>query len=271
MPRLSIRAQFDSLRQRNQIALMPFVPAGYPDLETTAAVLPAIEAGGASLIEIGIPFSDPIADGPTIQAAFTEALAKKLKVADVLRTVAAVRPKVSIPLVAMLSYSIVFRYGLERFLKEAKSAGFDALILPDLPPPEAQRVCESIRGAGLETVLLIAPTTTPPRRKEIAALCSGFVYYLSVSGITGERDQLPSDLAANVAELKSLTDRPICVGFGIHKAEQVAQLAKIADGAIVGSAIVKRMKRMKQHADEGPAAVAKAVEEYCRELLRLAR
>src|ERR1700722_6079778 len=176
MPRLSISAQFDLLRQRKQIALMPFVPAGYPDLATTAAVLPAIEAAGASLIEIGIPFSDPIADGPTIQAAFTEALAKKLKVADVLRTVAAVRPKVSIPLVAMLSYSIVFRYGLERFLKDAKSAGFDALILPDLPPPEAQRVCEAIRAAGLDTVLLIAPTSTPQRRKEIASLCSGFVY-----------------------------------------------------------------------------------------------
>jgi len=268
MPRLSIRAQFDALPQRKLIALMPFVPAGYPDLETTAAVLPAIEAAGASLIEIGIPFSDPIADGPTIQAAFTEALAKKLKVADVLRTVAAVRPKVSIPLVAMLSYSIVFRYGLERFLKDAKSAGFDALILPDLPPPEAQRVCESIRAAGLDTVLLIAPTSTPQRRKEIASLCSGFVYYLSVSGITGERDQLPSDLAANVAELKSLTDRPICVGFGIHKAEQVAQMAKIADGAIVGSAIVKRMK---QHAAEGPTGIATAIGEYCRELLRLAR
>jgi tryptophan synthase alpha chain len=268
MPRLSIRSQFDLLRQKKQIALMPFVPAGYPDLETTAVILPAIEAGGASLIEIGIPFSDPIADGPTIQAAFTEALAKKLKVVDVLRTVAAVRPNVSIPLVAMLSYSIVYRYGLERFLKDAKSAGFDALILPDLPPPEAQRVCESIRAAGLDTVLLIAPTSTPQRRKEIASLCSGFVYYLSVSGITGERDQLPSDLAANVAELKSLTDRPICVGFGIHKAEQVAQLAKIADGAIVGSAIVTRMK---QHAAEGSASVASAVEKYCRDLLRLAR
>jgi tryptophan synthase alpha chain len=268
VPRKTIRSTFNSLRQQKQIALMPFVPAGYPDLATTAAVLPAIEAAGASLIEIGIPFSDPIADGPTIQAAFTEALAKKLKVADVFGTIAAVRPKISIPLVAMLSYSIVFRYGLERFLKDAKSAGFDGLLLPDLPPPEAQKVCGVVRTAGLDTVLLVAPTSTPERRKEIASLCSGFVYYMSVSGITGERDQLPADLAANVAELKSLTDRPICVGFGIHKAEQVAQMAKIADGAIVGSAIVKRMT---QHAAEGPAGVASAVEKYCRELLRLAR
>ncbi len=266
--RQTIQSTFDLLREKKQIALMPFVPAGYPDLATTAAVLPAIEAAGASLIEIGIPFSDPIADGPTIQAAFTEALAKKLKVADVFRTIADVRSKVSIPLVAMLSYSIVFRYGLGRFLKDAKSAGFDGLLLPDLPPPEAQKVCDAVRAAGLDTVLLVAPTSTPQRRKEIASLCSGFVYYMSVSGITGERDQLPADLTANVAELKSLTDRPICVGFGIHKAEQVAQMAKIADGAIVGSAIVKLMK---EHAAKGPAAIAGVVEKYCRELLRLAR
>lgn len=247
---------------------MPFVAAGYPDLATTAAVLPAMEAAGASLIEIGIPFSDPIADGPTIQAAFTEALAKKLKVQEIFRTIAEVRPKVSIPLVAMVSYSIVFRYGLERFLKEMKAAGFDGLILPDLPPPEAQRVCDSIRAAGIDTILLVAPSSTPQRRREIARLSSGFVYYLSVAGITGERDKLPTDLAANVAELKSLTDRPVCVGFGIHKAEQVADLAKMADGAIVGSAIVKRMTR---HTAEGPAGIAKAVGEYCRELLRLVR
>jgi tryptophan synthase alpha chain len=266
VPRQSIRSTFDALRQRKQIALMPFVAAGYPDLATTAAMLPAIEAAGASLIEIGIPFSDPIADGPTIQAAFTEALAKKIKVGDVFRTIAEVRPRLSIPLVAMVSYSIVFRYGLDRFLTDMKTAGFDGLILPDLPPPEAQRVCEKIQAAGIDTILLVAPSTTPERRKEIARLSSGFVYYLSVAGITGERDKLPADLAANVAELKGLTDRPVCVGFGIHKAEQVAELAKVADGAIVGSAIVKRIKQ-----NEGPADVAKAVGDYCRELLQLVR
>jgi tryptophan synthase alpha chain len=266
--RSSIHTTFDSLRRRKQIALMPFVAAGYPDLATTGAVLPAMEGAGASLIEIGIPFSDPIADGPTIQAAFTEALAKKLKVGDLFRTISEARAKVSIPLVAMVSYSIVFRYDLKRFLKDAKAAGFDGLILPDLPPPEAERVCDVVRGEGLETILLVAPSTTAERRKEIARLSSGFVYYLSVAGITGERDRLPADLAGNVRELKSLTDRPVCVGFGIHKAEQVAELAKVADGAIVGSAIVKRMK---EHGNEGPGGIAAAVGTYCRELLRLAR
>jgi tryptophan synthase alpha chain len=266
--RQTIQQVFSALNQRKQIALMPFVAAGYPDLATTAAVLPAMEAAGASLIEIGIPFSDPIADGPTIQAAFTEALAKKLKVADVFRTIAEARSKVSIPLVAMVSYSIVFRYGLERFLKDAKAAGFDGLLLPDLPPPEAERVCETVRRAGLETVLLVAPSTTPQRRKEIARLSSGFVYYLSVAGITGERDRLPADLSENVRELKGLTDRPVCVGFGIHKAEQVAELAKVADGAIVGAGIVKRMK---EHSSKGAGEIAEVVGAYCRELLRLAR
>jgi tryptophan synthase alpha chain len=266
MPQPSpIAAAFAVLRQRRRIGFMPFVPAGYPDLETTAAVLPALEEAGANLIEVGIPFSDPVADGPTIQQAFTEALAKKLKVADVFRTIASVRPRVRIPMVAMLSYSIVFRHGVERFVNDAKAAGFDGLIVPDLPPPEAQAVTAVIRAGGLDTILLVAPTTAPARRAEIAALCSGFVYYLSVSGITGERDKLPDDLARNVPELRQLSAVPVCVGFGISKPEHVAQLAGVADGAIVGSAIVKVMK---EHAGQGSTAIAAAVARYCRDLLR---
>jgi len=268
MNRSSIRSTLAAARQRNRIALMPFVASGFPDLASTAAVLPALEAGGASMIEIGFPFSDPIADGPTIQAAFTDALAKGIRIADTFRTVAAVRPTVSIPLVAMLSYSIVFRYGVERFVKDAKTAGFDGLILPDLPPPEAQRGCDLIQAGGLDTILLVAPTTTPARRKEILDLCSGFAYYLSVSGITGERDRLPDDVTANVRALRELSDTPICVGFGIHRAEQVAQLAGVADGAIVGSAFVKRMR---EAAPKGPKAVADAARTYCQDLLRLVR
>ena len=140
----NIDSTFAALREKRQLALMPFIPAGYPDLATTAALLPALEKAGANLVEIGIPFSDPIADGPTIQAAFTAALAKGLKLADVFRTIREVRPRVSIPLVAMVSYSIVYRYGLERFVADAKAAGFDGLILPDLLPPEAASVCARV-------------------------------------------------------------------------------------------------------------------------------
>jgi tryptophan synthase alpha chain len=259
-----IRRSLSSFNKPGRIALMPFIPAGYPDLQTTAACLVALENAGATLIEIGFPFSDPIADGPTIQESFTEALKKHVKVSDIFAMVREARKSVSLPLVAMVSYSIVFRYGVHRFANDAKIAGFDGLILPDLPPPEAQTICQTIWAAGLETILLVAPTTAPARRAEIARLCTGFVYYLSVSGITGERTQLPADLADNVIELKKSTDLPVCVGFGISTAAHVSQLSQIADGAIVGSAIVKRMK---QHLSEGPQAIAGSVGEYCRALL----
>jgi tryptophan synthase alpha chain len=268
MARVSIAQTFENLRAKKQIALMPFIPAGYPSLAATEAVLPALEAGGASMIEIGVPFSDPIADGPIIQASFTEALKAKIKVADVFASVKKVRDKVSIPLLAMLSYSIVFRRGVEKFTAEAKAAGFDGLIIPDLPPPEAQTVTKLIRQGGLDTVLLVAPTTTAERRKEIADLSSGFVYYLSVSGITGERTSLPEDLAKNLAELKSISKTPVCVGFGISTAEHVKQLSGAADGAIVGTAVVRRMTANK---DKSPAEVAKVCEDYCRELLSSVR
>lgn len=259
-----IATTFENLRKTNRIALMPFIPAGYPDLATTSALLPALQAGGANLIEVGFPFSDPIADGPTIQAAFTEALKKKLKVSDILSTVASTRAKVTVPLLAMVSYSIVFRYGPERFFANAKAAGFDGLILPDLPPPEAAKTCEKVWAAGLDTVLLVAPTTSPARRQEIADLSSGFVYYLSVSGITGERDALPPDLIANLTELRKMTSTPVCVGFGISKPSHIKQLSGFADGAIVGSAVVKKMT---ERLSDGANAIAESAGTYTKHLL----
>jgi tryptophan synthase alpha chain len=263
-PARSISRTFDRLKEQKQIGLVPFIPAGYPDLPTTAALLPALERAGASVIEIGFPFSDPIADGPIIQEAFVDTLARKVKIGDVFSTIGGARAGIILPLVGMLSYSIVFRYGVDRFIKEARSAGFDGLILPDLPPPEAQRTCDIIRTAGLDTILLIAPTTSLVRRKEIVKLSSGFVYYLSVSGITGERDKLPTDLPANIRQIKDLTDLPVCVGFGISQPRHVEQLAGVADGAIVGTAMVRRITA---HRSEGPKIIADAVENYTNELL----
>ena len=266
--RRTIGQAFSELKSRGQIGLVPFIAAGYPDLATTAAVLPALQRAGATVIEVGFPFSDPIADGPVIQEAFVEALGNKVKIADIFATIAGVRSQVQTPIVAMVSFSIVFRHGVERFVKEAKAAGFDGLIIPDLPPPEAQKICRMIRAGGLDTILLVAPTTAPERRTEIAGLCSGFVYYLSVSGITGERDQLPADLPENVRQLKSITSLPVCVGFGVSQPRHVAQLANMADGAIVGSGLVRVMR---SHAAEGPTAIAAAVEEYARQLLSQVR
>ncbi|HEV8291026.1 MAG TPA: tryptophan synthase subunit alpha [Tepidisphaeraceae bacterium] len=255
---------FSELRARKRVGVLPFIPAGYPDLNATRELLPALERAGASAIEVGIPFSDPIADGPVIQEAFTAALSRGLKLKEVLKTVREARPSVSIPLLSMLSYSIVFRYGPEKYFADAKAAGFDGLILPDLPPPEAESICEKVRKAGLDTILLVAPTTSRDRRKEIARLCSGFIYYLSVTGITGERQKLPEDLAEQLRQLKQTGDTPVCVGFGISRREHVAQLSGLADGALVGSAIVRRMK---EHAGQGVAKVASAIESYIRELV----
>ena len=264
----SLSETFAALRRTGRIGLMPFIPAGYPDLATTAAALPALANAGGDAIELGFPFSDPIADGPTIQESYTVALAKKMKVADVFETVASVRSKVAVPIVSMVSYSIVFRYGVDRFVSAAKQAGFDGLILPDLPPPEAESICDRIRSGGLDTILLVAPTTTPQRRAEIARLSSGFIYYLSVSGITGERAKLPADLAANVRQLKSLTDTPVCVGFGISHPSHVAELQGVADGAIVGSAYVKRMK---PRLADGPTELSHEVGNLTRELVSAVR
>ncbi|HEX8914287.1 MAG TPA: tryptophan synthase subunit alpha [Humisphaera sp.] len=261
--RLTIRQSFDAAKAAGRLGLVPFIPAGYPSLDVTAALLPELEKVGATVIEIGFPFSDPVADGPVIQEAFTYALSNKVKVADVFAAVRAARPRVSIPIVGMLSYSIVFRYGVERFAADAKAAGLDGLIIPDLPPPEAQAVCGRIQAAGLDTCLLVAPTTADERKPEIARLSSGFVYYLSVSGITGERDALPANLPGNVRGLKALTDRPVAVGFGISKPNHLAGLKGVADGAIIGSAIVRRMK---QHLTAEPSVVVKAVTDYLGEL-----
>jgi len=260
----SLKDIFADLRKNKRIGVMPFIPAGYPDLNATRELLPALERAGASAVEVGIPFSDPIADGPVVQEAFTAALSRGLKLKDVLKTVREARSSVSIPLVSMVSYSIVFRYGAEKYFTDAKAAGFDGLILPDLPPPEAESICEKARKAGLDTILMIAPTTSRQRRAEIARLCSGFIYYLSVTGITGERQKLPDDLAEQLRQLKAITDVPVCVGFGISRREHVGQLSGLADGAIVGSAVVRRIK---EHAAGGTAKVVAAVESYVREIV----
>ncbi len=261
--RQSLADSFAAIRGKG-IGLVPFVPAGYPDLATTAAILEAIDGPRIAAIEVGFPFSDPIADGLIIQQAFTDALAKKIKVSQILEMAKTVSSRIRAPLVAMLSYSIVFRYGTKRFFADLRAAGFAGIIIPDLPPPQAESTCREIRAVDLDTIFLVAPTTPPQRRRQIVDLCSGFVYYLSVSGITGTRDQLPNDLVPNVRQLKEMTNLPICVGFGISKPQHLASLAGAADAAIVGSAIVRKIT---ESASAGPQAVANAVAKFCKDLL----
>ena len=220
---------------------MPFFTAGDPDIEATEAIIKEAAARGADLAEIGVPFSDPIADGPTIQASYFRALENGFKVEHVFELVQRLRTGgVTIPLVCMVSDSLVFKRGTDTFFTKAKDAGFDGLIIPDLPAGYEGDTSERAAEHGLDHIFLCAPTTTPERRDAIAKVSRGFIYYISVTGITGARTALPPDLEANVADLKKRTDTPVCVGFGIGQPEQAAAVGKIADGVIVGSALVKQ-------------------------------
>ena len=192
-------------------------------------------------VELGFPYSDPVADGPTIQSSFTHALERGIRVKQIMEMVRDFRRHSELPLLAMLSYSIVYRRGVENFIQQAAESGFDGLIIPDLSLEEAPDVARIAGQAGLCLTMLISPVTPPDRWKKIASISTGFVYYMSVSGITGERDQLPPELINNVRSLRARSGRPVIVGFGISKAEHVRQVCREADGAIIGSALVRRI------------------------------
>lgn len=220
---------------------MPFVTAGDPDLKFTAEVLAELARRGAHLCEVGIPYSDPIADGPVIQESYTRALAHRVKLAEILPTLADVSPRISTPLVTMVSYAIVYRHGLVRYVDEAKQAGIAGAIVPDLLIEESAELASVCRAADFSLIQLVTPTTPRDRALRIAESSTGFLYYVSVTGITGERTTLPRQLLDNVAWLREQTDTPICIGFGISQPEHVRLLAPVADGLIVGSAIVRRI------------------------------
>lgn len=234
---------FAESRAAKQTAFIPFLPAGDPDLAFTAEALPALAGARASLIEVGFPFSDPIADGPVIQASYTRALAKGLKVESIFEMVKTVTSSLEwkTPVVAMASYSLVWRKGPEAFLYDAKAAGISGIVAPDLPAEEAADFAVLCRDRDVKLILLVAPTTAPERAERIVKTCSGFVYVVGVVGITGARASLDVDLPAHLARLRTMTDLPLCVGFGVSTPEHVRALKGIADGVIVGSAIVKRM------------------------------
>jgi tryptophan synthase alpha chain len=232
---------FHDLRAAGRKAFMPFVTAGDPDLDFTAAVIRELAARGATLCELGVPYSDPIADGPVIQASYTRALDKKIKLAEILAMLKALRPGLRIPVVTMVSYAIVFRHGLEKYVAEAKAAGVAGAIVPDLPVEEAGPLADVCRREDFSLIQLITPTTPRDRALKIARQTTGFIYYVSVAGITGERTVLPQSIVDNVAWLRKQTPLPICIGFGISRPEHVRMLNPVADGFIVGSAIVRRM------------------------------
>ncbi len=232
---------FEKLRSEHQKALMPFVTAGDPDVEFTQAVLKEIVGRGAHLCEVGIPYSDPIADGPVIQASYTRALKHKIKLDPILEMLGRATTEINAPVVTMVSYAIVYRHGLEAYCDDVRAAGVDGLIVPDLPVEESPQLARICADRQLSLIQLVTPTTPRERALKICETSSGFVYYVSVTGITGERTELPPDIVENVGWLRQQTSLPICIGFGINKPEHVKLLAPVADGLIVGSAIVRRI------------------------------
>jgi tryptophan synthase alpha chain len=256
---------FRRLRKENRKAFMPFLAAGDPNLEVTAAVLRALQdRGAADLVELGVPFSDPIADGPTIQASYQRALAAGVTPKAVLDMVGRLRAAgLGLPVCLMVSYSLVYRPGMDRFVEAAAGVGVDGLIVPDLPVDESGPLAKALAASDMAHILLVAPTTPPPRRKQILAHATGFIYCVSVTGITGERAALPAGLEEYVKGVKKAAKVPVCVGFGISRPEHVAAVAQFADGAIVGSAIIHRIA---DHAREPPEKIAQAVGDLCQEL-----
>ena len=233
---------FARLRTEGRTTLIPFVTAGYPSLEATEQVVQALAQAGCEIIELGIPFSDPIADGPVIAASMHEALNAGVTPEAVFELVGRLRRSTEAALVAMVSQSIVGRQGSGRFVAEAATAGFDGVIIPDLDleSPDAAQARAAADEAAMSFTCLVAPTTSPKRAERIAASCRGFVYLLARAGITGERDATP-EVGPQVKALRKRTELPIAVGFGISRPEQVAAVTAHADAAIVGSALVRRL------------------------------
>ncbi len=237
---------FIRLRSQGRKALLPFITAGDPDIEVTELLLRGLADAGADMCEVGVPYSDPIADGPVIQASYQRALEKGFKLQQLFDmgkrlTSSEFGKPVAMPLVTMVSYSIILRTGISAYVERAKQAGYSGAIVPDLLVEEADELAEVCRAADFSLVQLVTPTTPRDRQLRIAQLSTGFLYVVSVTGITGERRELPPELLENVAWLREQTDLPICIGFGISGVDQVRQLAPVADGLIVGSAFVRRM------------------------------
>jgi tryptophan synthase alpha chain len=267
-PIAALEAMFAANRAAGRKAVAPFVTAGDPDPATSVAVLEALDRAGASLCELGVPYSDPIADGPVIQGSYTRALGSGITLGKVFGIARDAAARVTMPILAMASYSLVFRRGIDRFVADAVAAGLAGFVVPDLPVEESDDLDGACRAAGLALVRLVTPTTPPARAAAIAAKSTGFLYCVSVAGVTGARTELPSGLIDRVNWLRGQTDVPILVGFGISAADQVKAVCEVADGAIVGSALVRLVA---EQAAAGPAALAAAVEKFAGDLVAAAR
>ncbi|QLE58727.1 tryptophan synthase subunit alpha [Nostoc sp. TCL26-01] len=257
----AISDRFKTLGHDGKCALVPFITAGDPDLETTAAALKILDSNGADLIELGVPYSDPLADGPVIQAAATRALQRGTKLEAVLEMLKALTPSLQAPIILFTYYNPILHRGINNFLEQIAAAGVSGLVVPDLPLEEAADLLKPASEMGIDIILLIAPTSSAERIEAIARASQGFIYLVSVTGVTGMRTQIETRVSDLLQQIRQVTDKPIGVGFGISQPAQATQVKEWgADAAIVGSAFVKRL------AEGTPEQGLLAIAEFCQSL-----
>lgn len=244
-----IEKAFKKLKGQGEKAFIPYLMAGDPSLEKTKETVFLLEGCGADIIELGVPFTDPLADGPTIQKAAERGLLAGVTLRKVLCLVKDLRQNTAIPIVLMTYYNPVFKYGEDSFVKDAVASGVDGVIVPDLPPDEAEGLIKLSKKAGLSTIFLLAPTSTADRIKKVARASTGFIYYVSITGITGSRILLDSSIKEAISNIRKATDKPVAVGFGVSTPEEAETVAGLADGVIVGSAIVRKFHERPEEAE----------------------
>lgn len=255
-----IEERFALLAERGETALIPFITIGDPDMETSEALVLSMAEAGADMIELGVPFSDPIAEGPTIQRSSERSLAGGTSLHGILELVSRLRPKLDIPLILMGYANPIFAMGFDRFPKLAREVGVDGIIIPDLPPEEGRDLFAQCNELGVDGILLAAPTTTEERLNKLANETRGFLYYVSLTGVTGARSELAAGVEERVRAARSAGSIPVCVGFGISTAEQASEVAQFADGVVVGSAVVDRIEASANRED-AVDSVAKFISE----------
>jgi tryptophan synthase alpha chain len=258
-----IQATFEKLKRQGKKALIPYIMAGDPDLSTTQSLVLELEKSGADMIELGVPFSDPLADGPVIQRASDRSLRNKTTLRGVMDLVRTLRRRTQIPLVFMSYYNPIYKYGEERFSQDAAACGLDGIIIPDLPPEEAGQLLPVSYRTGLDIVFLLAPTSTPDRIRRVSESTRGFIYYVSLTGITGAAMGSLEEIKKKIQEIRRGSAKPVAVGFGISTPDHAAQVAQWADGVIVGSALVKLIESHLQDSH-----LLKTVSGFLRELRR---
>lgn len=259
-----ITATFDRLRARNEAALIPYLMAGYPSLEATKELLYAIVSAGADLVELGIPFSDPLADGATLQRANHMALQEGVSLRLALEMVSSVRDQIEVPLVLMSYFNPIVRLGEPDFAREAAAAGVDGLIIPDLPAEEGASLRQECAAVGIDLVGMIAPTSPDERLRSIAASASGFVYCVSLKGVTGARNRLPVGVDSLMARVRRATTLPAVVGFGLSSADHIRDVTRFADGVVVASALLDRIDSDPQHRPNAAASFVAELKAACR-------